>query len=109
MRYLLSDIAQIVGGQLLGYDLEVTSVATDSRSYALTHDTLFGAMQGVNHDAHDHIAEVVERGVKAFMVERKVELAEGCGAIVVKNSLTALQHLAAHHRNTFKGTVVGIT
>lgn len=109
MRYLLSDIAQIVGGQLLGCDLEVTSVATDSRSYALTHDTLFVAMQGVNHDAHDHIAEVVERGVKAFMVERKVELAEGCGAIVVKNSLTALQHLAAHHRNTFKGTVVGIT
>ncbi|MBP3550473.1 MAG: alanine racemase [Alistipes sp.] len=109
MRYHLSEIAQIVGGRLAGCDLEVASVATDSRSYALTHDTLFVAMQGVNHDAHDHIAEVAERGIKAFMVEREIDLAEGCGAIVVENSLTALQALATHHRNQFRGTVVGIT
>lgn len=89
--------------------MEVAAVATDSRSYALSHDTLFVAMQGVNHDAHDHIAEVIERGVKAFMVEREVELSEGCGAVVVENSLSALQRLATHHRNSFKGTVVGIT
>ena len=63
MRYFLSEIAQIVGGRLAGCDLEVASVATDSRSYALSHDTLFVAMRGVNHDAHDHIAEVAERGV----------------------------------------------
>ena len=93
----------------MGCDLEVISVATDSRSYAIAHDTLFVAMQGVNHDAHDHIAEVAERGVKAFMVEHEIELTEGCGAIVVKNSLAALQLLATHHRNTFRGTVVGIT
>ncbi len=89
--------------------MEVVAVATDSRSYALSHDILFVAMQGVNHDAHDHIAEVIERGVKAFMVEREVELSEGCGAVVVENSLSALQRLATHHRNSFKGTVVGIT
>ena len=109
MRYRLSDIANIVGGRLAGCDLEVASVATDSRSYALTHDTLFVAMCGVNHDAHDHVAEVAERGIKAFMVEREIDLAEGCGAIVVENSLTALQALATHHRNQFRGTVVGIT
>ena len=109
MRYFLSDIAQIVGGRLAGCNHEVTSVATDSRSYAMTHDTLFVAMRGVNHDAHDHIAEVLERGVKAFIVEREVALAEGCGAVVVENSLTALQTLAAHHRQHFVGKVVGIT
>ena len=109
MKYLLSDIAQIVGGRLVGCDLEVASVATDSRSYAIARDTLFVAMRGVNHDAHDHLAEVAERGVKAYMVEREIDLAEGCGAVVVENSLVALQALAAHHRNQFKGTVVGIT
>ena len=109
MRYFLSDIAQIVGGRLVGCDSEVTSVATDSRSYAITSDALFVAMRGVNHDAHDHIAEVAERGVKAFMVEYEVALAEGCGAVVVDNSLTALQALAEHHRKSFKGRVVGIT
>ena len=83
MRYLLSDIAKIVGGRLVGCDLEVASVATDSRSYALTPDTLFVAMRGVNHDAHDHLSEVEERGVKAFVVEHDIALSEGCGAVVV--------------------------
>ena len=109
MRYFLSEIAKIVGGRLAGCDLEVASVATDSRSYALSHDTLFVAMRGVNHDAHDHIAEVAERGVKAFMVEREVALAKECGAVVVENSLTALQRLAEYHRGAFEGKVVGIT
>ena len=109
MNYRLSDIATIVGGRLIGCDLEVASIATDSRSYAIAHDTLFVAMQGVNHDAHDHITEVAERGVKAFMVEREVSLSEGCGAVVVVNSLNALQALATHHRNRFAGKVIAIT
>lgn len=109
MNYRLSDIAAIVGGRLIGCDLEVASVATDSRSYAITHDTLFVAIQGVNHDAHNHLSEVEERGVKAFMVEREVSLSEGCGAVIVENSLSALQVLATHHRNHFEGKVVAIT
>ena len=109
MKYFLSDIAQIVGGKLVGCDLEVASIATDSRSYAMTHDTLFVAMCGVNHDAHDHLGEVAERGVKAFMVEHEVNVAEGNGVVVVASSLTALQTLAAHHRKQFDGKVVGIT
>lgn len=109
MNYRLSDIATIVGGRLIGCDLEVASVATDSRSYAIAHNTLFVAMQGVNHDAHNHITEVAERGVKAFMVEREVSLSEGCGAVIVENSLNALQALATHHRNRFAGKVIAIT
>lgn len=93
----------------MGCDLTVASVATDSRSYALAHDTLFVAMHGVNHDAHDYISEVAERGVSAFMVEREVALAEGAGAVIVESSLAALQRLATHHRDNFRGTVVGIT
>ena len=109
MKYRLSDIANIVGGNLVGCDLEVTAIATDSRSYAITPETLFVAMRGVNHDAHDHISEVEERGVRAFIVEREITLSEGCGAIVVENSLTALQALATHHRKQFDGKVVAIT
>ena len=109
MKYRLSDIANIVGGNLVGCDLEVTAIATDSRSYAITPETLFVAMRGVNHDAHDHISEVEERGVRAFIVEREITLSEGCGAIVVENSLTALQALATHHRKQFEGKVVAIT
>lgn len=109
MKYHLSEIASIVGGRLVGCDLEVTAVATDSRSYAINSDTLFVAMKGVNHDAHDHINEVAERGVKAFMVEHETALTENCGAIVVESSLVALQALAEHHRKGFNGKVVAIT
>ena len=109
MIYRLSDIAKIMGGRLVGCDLEVASVATDSRSYALAHDTLFVAMRGVNHDAHDHLSEVEERGVKAFIVEHDVTLSKDCGAVVVENSLSALQSLATHHRKLFNGKVVAIT
>ena len=112
MRYFLSEIAQIVGGRFTGCDMEVTSVATDSRSYAMTRDTLFVAMRGVNHDAHDHIAEVAERGVKAFIVEREIDIdlpKDIYGVVMVENSLTALQTLAAHHRKQFNGKVIGIT
>ena len=108
MRYHLSDIAAIVGGRLVGCDLEVTAIATDSRSYAITKESLFVAMNGVNHDAHNHITDVAERGVKAFMMEREIAFADGCGAVIVKNSLSALQALATHHRNQFDGKVVGI-
>ena len=109
MRYHLSDIAAIVGGRLVGCDLEVTTIATDSRSYAITKESLFVAMNGVNHDAHNHITDVAERGVKAFMMEREITFADGCGAVIVKNSLSALQALATHHRKQFDGKVVGIT
>ena len=109
MIYRLSDITKIVGGRLVGCDMEVASVATDSRSYALAHDTLFVAMRGVNHDAHDHLSEVEARGVKAFIVEHDVTLSEGCSAVVVENSLSALQSLATHHRKQFNGKVVAIT
>ena len=44
MVYRLSQIAQIVGGRFVGCDLEVVSVATDSRSYAMAADTLFVAL-----------------------------------------------------------------
>ena len=109
MYYKLSDIARICGGEFVGEDLAVESVITDSRSFAAAGTALFVAMRGVNHDAHDYIDAMHERGIRAFMVERKVELPEGCGAVVVTASLAALQALATHHRTQYRGRVVGIT
>ena len=111
MRYRLSQIAAITGGRLYGADLECRSVATDSRSLGceLGTEPLFVAMHGQNHDSHAYIEDVARRGVKAFLVEHEVALAEGQGAVVVRNSIEALQQLAAYHRALFRGVVVGIT
>lgn len=111
MKYRLSEIARICGGCLLGEDVTVADVVTDSRSCAFADGAMFVAMRGVNHDSHDNVAEMYRRGVRGFMVERADAAAIPCGAgyVVVDNSLEALQRLAAAHRAAFGGTVVGIT
>lgn len=109
MKYTLSEIARICGGKLAGEDLRVERVLTDSRNCVLGEGQLFVAMRGVNHDSHAFLSEMVRRGVKAFLVERRVTLPAGCGCVVVGNAIEALQQLAAHHRAQFTGRVVGIT
>lgn len=111
MRYKLSQIAAICGGEFSGTDCEVRSVVTDSRSLGceLGEAPLFVAMRGANHDSHDYIASMCERGVRAFLVERPVEAVEGCGYVRVQSAIKALQQLAAYHRAQFGGQVVAIT
>ncbi len=111
MNYRLSHIAEIVGGVFSGQDVEVRTVVTDSRSLTceLGAAPLFVAMRGANHDSHAFVAEMFGRGVRAFLVEREVELMPDCGVVRVPNAIEALQILAAHYRSEFRGTVVGIT
>ena len=110
MNYLLSDIARIVGGELLGEDLRVTEIATDSRSVIATESVVFAAIDGKNHDGHQFIGRMAERGVEAYIVERDTELpTKRCGMVRVDSTLAALQSLAAYHRSQFKGDVVAIT
>ncbi len=109
MKFLLSDIAEICGGRLCGCDMEVSSVITDSRSCAVTSEAMFVAINGLNHDAHDFVESMLSRGTRAFMVEREMSLPSDCGAVVVEDSLTALQRLAAYNRSRFEGLVVAIT
>lgn len=106
----MSDIARIVGGELRGSDLVVEEVATDSRSVIASQGVLFAAIDGKNHDGHNYIRRMSERGVEAFITERDVELpTKGCGMVRVESTLEALQRLAAYHRSKFEGCVVAIT
>ena len=109
MNYLLSEIAQIVGGELHGSDLRVREVATDSRSIASNEETLFAAINGKHHDGHNYIERMAKRGVKAFIVERLVDIDRECSFVIVDSTIAALQALATHHRSLFSGRVVGIT
>lgn len=111
MRYKLSFIAQVCGGEHVGCDVEVRDVVTDSRSCAFGEGAMFVAMKGANHNSHNFIDDMYGCGVRAFMVERGADYTcqESAGYVIVKNSLQALQALAAYHRSQFKGVVVGIT
>ena len=108
MNYLLSEIARIVGGEHRGCDLRVKEVATDSRGVMSSDDMVFVAINGKNHDGHNFIPQMVVRGVRAFITERAIDVAEGSGVVIVDSAIVALQRLAAHHRRNFKGRVVAI-
>ncbi len=109
MDYTLSEIARICGGTFTGEDRRVTEVVTDSRNCGVPAVPLFVAMRGARHDSHDFVDGMYARGVRAFLIERPLDMRDGAGYVVVENAIDALQRLAADWRRRFGGTVVGIT
>jgi alanine racemase len=108
-----SDIAKITGGKLIGRpDLPVEEVVTDSRQLSYTQGLVFFAISGINHDGHQFIDILYQKGIQIFVIEQlPVELQRYPNAafIVTKNSIDALQKLAAYKRKTFKSPVIAVT
>lgn len=94
------------------FDFEITEVSIDSRSVHAPETTLFFALKGINHDGHDYVGKMYEKGVRAFVVSEQracfATLGEAC-FFEVTDTLAALQCLAAYHRKQCRGEVIGIT
>lgn len=101
----LSDVARWVGGHLVGADVEVGAVSTDTR--AAVGGTLFVALRGERHDAHDFVATARTTGAAAAMVERA--LAVDLPQVVVLDTQIALGELARATRLHHAARVVAIT
>ncbi|XXQ67543.1 UDP-N-acetylmuramoyl-tripeptide--D-alanyl-D-alanine ligase [Neisseriaceae bacterium B1] len=86
-------------------NLEFQRVITDSRQ-AQAGD-LFVALIGENHDAHDFVPQVLEKG--AWALVSRDDLADVSGCLKVDNTLTALQKIAAKWRDEINPFVFGIT
>jgi UDP-N-acetylmuramoyl-tripeptide--D-alanyl-D-alanine ligase len=89
-----SQIAKIVGGELVGSDITVTAAPVFNSSQA-TEGSIFLALVGENTDGHKFISDAFEHGaVLAFVTS---EVPERC--IVVKDVIAALNLLASFVRN----------
>ena len=122
--YTIRQIASIVGGQVIGNQFDtiiIKDILFDSRLLIDADNTLFFALNSGRNDGHKYIAELYEKGVKSFVVNESY-IKNDVGAthnssvqypdstfIVVDDTLSALQKLAAHHRAQFNIPVVGIT
>ena len=71
MKYRLSEIAAMCGATLLGRDVEVSDVVTDSRNSVFGRGAMFVAMRGATHDSHKYIEQMYARSVRAFLVEQQ--------------------------------------
>jgi Alr-MurF fusion protein len=113
MKIRTADIAKIVGGKLSGDpDLLLSDIVTDSRHFSLSEGVAFFAIKGINHDGHIFVGQLYKRGIRIFVVQDLPDNYSDykeAAFIKVKNTIAALQHLAAFNRGNFKGTVIGIT
>ena len=102
----LSWIANAVGGRLIGEDVQVDSICTDSR-VAQTGQPLFIALKGERFDGHAHVASAVQVGCVAVLVAHPVDVS--VPLIVVEDTQLALAHLAAAVQRQRHPTVLAVT
>ncbi|WP_251358011.1 UDP-N-acetylmuramoyl-tripeptide--D-alanyl-D-alanine ligase [Kangiella sp. TOML190] len=105
IKLSLKQVCQAVNGQLVGDDLTVSEVFTDTRVQA--KNSLFVALVGENFDAHDFIEQAEQQGAIALLVSKPV--ATDLPQVVAKNTETALGQLANLVRTIVNPKVVGIT
>lgn len=111
--YTLDEVAGLTGGEVTGNGTTcINRILTDSRSLNMPGETLFVAIKGSNHDGHNYISDLYNKGVMNFMVSCAVRdplQFPGANFICVKDSLKALQVLAAAYRSLFTYPVTAIT
>lgn len=91
------------------FNEEIKYLLTDSRKAVMTRHAIFFCINGTNHDAHNHIADLVDLGLRNFVVEKPIEGFDKCNFLIVKDSVVALQKMAASHRKKFDYPVIAIT
>ena len=113
MKIVASDIAKITNGKLFGPpDLQAEEFVTDSRQLSYTEGLLFFAISGKNHDGHLFIDYLYQKGIFIFVVEKLPEELQrypNAAFIVTRNTVEALQKLAAYKRKAFKSPVIAVT
>jgi alanine racemase len=113
VKFISSDIAEIINGKLIGRpDLLVSEVITDSRQLSYSEGVAFFAISGKNHDGHEFIEILYQKGILIFVVEKLPEEHQrypNAAFILTKNTIDALQKLAAYKRKAFKSPVIAVT
>lgn len=105
MNLSFAAIAAALGVPGVATELIVTGYETDSRR--VQPGDLFFAMRGESADGHQFIPQAIQAGAAALIVERVGEYA--VPALVVPESLAALQALARWAREHWARPILGIT
>ncbi|MFA6162573.1 MAG: UDP-N-acetylmuramoyl-tripeptide--D-alanyl-D-alanine ligase [Methylobacter sp.] len=105
MKMMLSDCAENVQGQLIGNDVEVSSVSIDTR--AIKPGQLYIAIKGHNFDGNEFVDKAEQAGASAAIVHKGITAT--IPHIVVDDTRLALAELAGAWRKKVPVSVVGIT
>ncbi|MEK5239093.1 UDP-N-acetylmuramoyl-tripeptide--D-alanyl-D-alanine ligase [Paenibacillus sp. FSL L8-0470] len=107
----LRNIADMCGGEVFSAEdrnVKIAGVVTDSRK--ITSDCLFVPLAGDNFDGHHYGAAALAAGAAATLWQKdKGTAPEGGGVILVEDTLSALQKLAAAYLSEIAPQVVAVT
>ena len=107
MNWLLSQVAAATGGQMIGADVPLTGVSSDTRG--IGPGQLFIALRGERFDAHDFLDQAAASGAAALMVADAARLPGGASAVLVDDTRLALGRLGAAWRAGFSLPVLAVT
>ena len=107
------DLEKVLKGRLFQMhrpNQQIRNLLTDSRRSFLGKEALFFAIPGPNHDGHNYLHEVYDKGCGQFIVEKPPDADfPQANIFIVNNAVEALQEIAAEHRRHFNLPVVGLS
>ncbi|MFP6654777.1 MAG: UDP-N-acetylmuramoyl-tripeptide--D-alanyl-D-alanine ligase [Myxococcota bacterium] len=107
------DLSRWTNGQLLRGRTKQTFASSVIDSREISGDSLFVAIVGPNHDAHQFVDSVLEKGAAGVLISSNghgLALDKGDGFVIrVEDTTAALAELARGHRQSFHGPLIGIT
>ncbi|HEY5408280.1 MAG TPA: bifunctional UDP-N-acetylmuramoyl-tripeptide:D-alanyl-D-alanine ligase/alanine racemase [Ginsengibacter sp.] len=116
IHYTIEEITKFTGGKLINKNIGLPLplvLSLDSRKIIDASNTIFFAIKSSHHDGNKFIEGLYAKGVRNFVVSDKnvnIKNVPLANVILVHNTISALQLLAAHHRKFFKKlTIIGIT
>lgn len=101
----MSQVASVLGKELIGNDQIFSQVSINSRT--MQKGDLFVAIRGENFDAHQFINQAEEKGACGLIVEKKS--ASDLAQICVPDSRIALAQIALFWREKFFLAMIAIT
>ena len=100
-----SEIAKVTGGRLIGDDVRVSGVSTDTRT--IKRGELFIAVRGESFNGNDFVAAAAEKGAAAALCDGDVKA--DIPVIYTRDSRAAQLALARHYRDRFPLKLCGVT
>jgi len=102
---MLSSLQERTKGRLIGSDLEIYNISTDTRT--IKPGDTFIALRGPNFDGHDFCELAEQKGASALIVENPVQT--NAAQLVVEDTTRALGIAGAITRENMQCKVIAIT
>ena len=103
----IKQIADYIGGKLIGDDKYIDMVTTDSRE--ARDGAMFIGIKGERVDGNDFAKGFLENGGSCAVVEKDIEVPSGKSAILVDDTKRAIRDIAELYRTKLDIDVVAVT